>query len=147
MTTSQCAELVGKGAVQYRCRLRSNHDGPCVATENGPSQIARGRWEAEQLAATQPAPAPEPAPPEVPPASGGVITPRYTPRYDFRHQAMSTLGVGFPDMPASLRSWVLGAEAQMVLNDIWRALIESGEDAITIDRAVLEHIIPDALRR
>jgi hypothetical protein len=142
MTTSQCAELVGKGAVQYRCRLKGNHDGPCVATENGPSQIARGRWEAEQLA-----PAPVPAPTEVPPASVGEILPRYTPKYDFRHQAMSTLGVGFPEMPSSLRSWVLGAESQMVLNDIWRALIESGEDAITIDRAVLEHIIPDALRR
>lgn len=54
---AECKKNVGKGVIAYPCYLPTEHDGPCVARENTPSQHARRAWlaatEAEALAALE----------------------------------------------------------------------------------------------
>lgn len=146
-SNQQCKELVGRGTIQHACRLTVNHEGPCVAPENGPSQIARGRWEAEQKMAVRPSATPEAVPSEVAPSSEGANSVRYEPRHDFRGVAMDFLNESFGELPTSLRAWVLGAECQMVLVDMWKTLRESGADTVTLDMATIERVLPESLRR
>lgn len=141
----QCKELVGRGSIQYACRLTTSHEGPHVAPEDGPSQIARGRWEAEQKAKTVAAPILQDLFQEPTGRDEGEYGPyAYSPTVDFRMYAMDVLNEKFEELPAALRSWVLGAQAQMILRDMWKASEVTG--LITIDRATLERVVPEQLR-
>lgn len=59
---AECKKNVGRGIIAYPCVIEADHDGPCMANENGPSIHARRAWEAavelEALETTQ-VPVPE----------------------------------------------------------------------------------------
>lgn len=161
---ASCSELVGKGTVQYGCRLELGHDGPHMAPEIGPSQIERGKWEAEQKRLARHAdeqaidaviadvdrikvvsavldPALQ--------ATAAMEEERRNFEFEYRREAlaqfaMDTFKLPRSKMPPAITSWLLGAECQMALQELWKAA-EKGP--ITIDRKLLETIIPEELVR
>jgi len=55
---AECKKNVGRGVIAYPCVVDADHDGPCMANENGPSIHARKAWlaavELEQLETIKP---------------------------------------------------------------------------------------------
>jgi hypothetical protein len=41
---AECKKNVGRGIIAYPCVVQADHDGPCMANENGPSIHARKAW-------------------------------------------------------------------------------------------------------
>ena len=163
MASPPCPELVGPGAIQYRCRLDMGHEGPCLAPESGPSQIKRGQWEADQkkaaaipVTSTVVETPPEPEPEVVMPSTAheGVVEVD-TPREDtsiFAIDGEMALGYAvayfavpeYDNLPSSLRSWALGVASQLILNQLREAVKDGG--TLVLDRDTVESLIPPPLR-
>lgn len=156
-----CGKPVGKGTVQFRCTLSPHEgNGPCVAVEIPSSRVEREAWLREQIAAGVETPLPADHVPAVPPTpeavQDGSISSDSGEVYPQSHgfvthdarvaQAMQSMHVEYDGLPTALKSWTMGAVAQLALVDLWRVFQASEHDTITLTREDLEALIPPKLR-
>lgn len=164
-----CKKLVGTGVIQYPCIL-PEHEGPCVAREIPASKVRREQWLRENIAAgtvetptpapevvyrpdqvQQPEATPEAASPEMETSSTTTPSPQFNPSQHRIDLAQSSLRQPYDQLPTAIKSWVLGATAQLALIDLWKrwvALREAGQDepGLVLTAEDIEALVPDALR-
>jgi hypothetical protein len=150
---SECTKLVGKGAVQYKCRLQE-HEGPCACPEVPSSSVMRARWEAEQLA-LQPKAKIKAADKVVAPAPEIVVTTTRPVDQAFMSQAdrmaiaIESLRGDFGSLPLAVQSWIMGAAAQLALSQLWGAwttVLASGGTALVLTEEDITALVPEKLR-
>lgn len=158
-----CGKPVGRGAVQYRCTLPPHeNNGPCVAVEIPSSRVAREAWQREQIAAGIDNPIPEsltasaPVVAPEPQLQDGSISSTTGEVFPQSHgfsdhesrvgQAMQSMHAEYEHLPTALKSWTMGAAAQLSLVDLWRVFKASGHDEILLTREDVEALVPPKLR-
>lgn len=131
-----CGKLVGAGAVQFRCREDQGHDGPCAATEIGPSVIAREKWLRTEGTDSTPPPASSPEPQD------GSI---FLSHEDRLTQAQRSLRAERSELPAVIQSWLTGAAAQLALIELWRAS-QRADGPLVLTPEHVHRLVPEKLR-
>lgn len=137
-----CRMRVEGGVVAYECRLAEGHLGPCCAIELPRSMEARRVWESNHATA---APLRTVAPGAVValPSDAVMSEPE---RLAFLE---SMLGRKFFELPQAVRDWAMSMMAYTSLGALYRIALgefEAGAETVSIDRELLDRLVPAVLR-